>query len=466
MKLLGVIWNSIEDKWTDVIHDIEEYGIIEKRYSIDFGDDFEAFIKALYPFSPEELWKSEYKINGLINQYRDNVVHIVLMKLPKVEKVFLPQKNKDMYKNVLDLKVGIRHKYRHLLKENSFGKKNGVNYDNVFHMTDDELEYNDNLFSLIPFLIKHGTNNELLPLDLFVDENDITLEKNGTRQAYWLTPDLMFKEETRGTYESYSELFNAHLMNRLGLFNSCYYGLAEYKGKQGVITKHLAKEDEELFLGSDILNQYGIYDRKELIYYNSLDMLPIIIKRFCSDNDYIYNEEIEKEFEKLFMYDLITMQSDRNPSNWGIICDTKTRQIRLSYFDHSNMLICDDPDAINDFKNGKLDLLNYINNDITTFLIYNSSNIEKCHCSQLFHIEDFLENSNDAQKMSFMDMISKIDIDLLVDVFNEIEIENNCTLPADFKQMIIRSFEFQKWQIERGNQQVSRNRGKLLCKKK
>ena len=466
MRLLGVIWNSVEDKWSDVIKDIEQYGKVEKVYSIDFGNDFANFIKELYPFSPEELWKSEYKINGLINQYKDNIVHIVIIDIPQVKKVFLPQKNKDMYQNVLDMKVGIRRKYKYLIKENSFGTKNGVSYDNVFHMTDDEQEYNDNLLSVIPFLIKHNPNEGPLSLEYFVDKNDTVFEKNGSRKAYWLTPDLMFKEETDGTYESYSELFNSHLMKKLGLKNSCYYGLAEYNGKRGVITSNLAKgNDEKLILGSDIFNKYGIYDRKELIYYNSLDMLPIIIKKFCDDNDYVYNEDIEKEFEKLFMYDLITMQSDRNPSNWGIICNNKTRAISLSYFDHSNMLICDDSAAIEAFKEGQLDLLDYINNDITTFLIYDSNNIEMCHSSRMFHIQNFLEMANTNQREKFMNMLEMISIDMLIEVFAEIETENHCTLPTEFKRLIIQAFTFQKWQIERTIKQINKDRVKLLCKK-
>ena len=295
---------------------------------------------------------------------------------------------------------------------------------------------------------------------------DIVLEKNGTRKAYWLTPSIMFKEQTNGTYESYSELFNMHLMKKLGLNNSCYYGLAQYGGKQGVVTKHIANADEEMFLGSDIFNKYGIYEKKDLIYYNSLDMLPIVVKRFCYDNGYVYNENIEKEFEKLFMYDLLTMQSDRNPSNWAIVCNQQTRQIRLSYFDHSNMLFFDDVQAVELFKKGELDIPNYVNNDITTYFIFNSSNIEMCHSSKLFHIQNFIENVNDVQLDAFVTMLDAITVDLINKVNSEIEEENNCILPNEFKNALIQGFEFHKWQINNMIEQMNCGRGKSLCKKK
>lgn len=464
MKLIGVVWNSVEENWKDVISDIKEYGKIEQLYSIDFGDDFENFIKELYPYSPEEQWKAKYKICGLLNQYDNNVVHIVVMDLPKLEKVFLKQKNKDMYKNVLDLKVSIRHKYRYLLKPNSLDKD--VSYDNVFHMTDDELEYNENVFSILPFLIRHSITNSPFVLDPFVDVNNIKQEKNGTRKAYWITPTVMFKEETNGTYESYSELFNYYFMQRLGINNSCYYGLAQYNGKQGVITKHIANKNEEMFLGSGILNSYGIFDKKDLIYYNSLDLLPIVIKKFCSDNNYIYDETIQKDFEKLFVYDLIMMQSDRNPSNWALVCDKKTRKIRMFCFDHSNMLFFDNADAIERFSCGQLDVCNYINNDITTFLIRNSNNIEMCHKSKSFHIQDFLENATVEQKNLLDAMLSTIDEELILETFAQIEKENNCVLPQDFKDALLQGFNFSKCQIDYLAEQVNSLRSKKLCKKK
>ena len=158
--------------------DLAQYGKIEKLYSIDFGADFENFIKELYHFSVDEQWKSEYKIIGLINQYKNNIVHVVLMDIPRTKKVFLAQKGKYMYENVLDMKVRIRNKYKNLLKDEIFGRRKGLKFDNVFHMTDDEEEYNENVFSTIPFLIKYSDEKAPFTLDCFVDNEDIVLEKN------------------------------------------------------------------------------------------------------------------------------------------------------------------------------------------------------------------------------------------------------------------------------------------------
>lgn len=465
MKLLGVLWNSMEDHWKDALVDLEQYGKITKIYSIDFKQNFEPFIKSLYPFSETEMWKAEYKIAGLLNQYKDNKIHIVLIDIPKTEKVFLPQKDKYMYSNVLEMKVAIRHKYKHLLKDNAFGKQNGVSYDNVFHMTDDELEYEDNLFSILPFLIKYNTDSSAFELDDFIEADNIKVEPNGSRNAFWLTPSIMFKEQTDGTFESYSELFDMYLMQYLGLNGSCYYGLAQYNGKLGVITKRLNQKGENLYLGSDILNSYGIYDKKELIYYNSLNMFPMIIKSFCTDNNYIYNEGIETEFEKLFMYDLMTMQADRNPSNWAIICNEETRQISLKYFDHSNMLFFDNARAVEDFLNGNLDLEDYICNNITTFLIYDSSDIELCHLSKFIHIKKFFERADERQLNIFNRMFSLIDHDLINQIINEVEVNNGVKLPEDFINALIQGFDFYKQEIIKIRENLDKGKAKKLCKK-
>lgn len=465
MKLLGILWNSMDEHWTEALTDIKQYGKIINVYSIDLKEDFEPFIKSLYPFSKTEMWKAEYKISGLLNQYNDNVIHIVLMNIPRTKKVFLPQKNKDMYSNVLEMKVAIRHKYKHLLKDNEFGKQNGVSYDNVFHMTDDEAEYEDNLLSILPFLIKHNEEHHPFELEDFVEDSNIKKEPNGTRKAYWITPSIMFKEKTDGTYESYSELFDMYLMKHLGLNNSCYYGLAQYKGKQGVITKRLNKQGEKLYLGSDILEQYGIYDKKELIYYNSLDMFPTLIKKFCVDNNYIYNEKIEKEFEKLFMYDLITMQADRNPSNWAIICNEKTRQISFKYFDHSNMIFFDNKNAIEQYSQGTLDIADYISHNITTFLIYDSSDIELCYLSKFVHVQKFFERADERQINAFNEMLSKIDNNLIYQVINEVEINNGIKVPENFKNALIQGFDFYKNEIIKIQNNLRKGTEKALCKK-
>lgn len=466
MKLLSVLWNSMENHWKEALIDIKQYGNITKIYSIDFKDDFVPFIKSLYPFSENEMWKAEYKIAGLLNQYKDNVIHIVLIEIPKTEKVFLPQKNKYMYSNVLEMKVAIRHKYKHLLKNNEFGNQNGVSYDNVFHMTDDEQEYEENLYSILPFLIKYNKDSNVFALDNFVETSNVKLEPNGTRNAFWITPTIMFKEQSNGTYESYSELFNMYLMKHLGLNGSCYYGLAQYNGKLGVITKRLNKKDEKMYLGSDILNGYGIYDRKKLIYYNSLDMFPMIIKRFCLDNNYIYNKNVEKEFEKLFIYDLITMQSDRNPSNWAIVCDEKTRQIDLKYFDHSNMLFFDKAKAVEDFLNGNLDLEDYIRNNITTFIIYDSSDIDLCHLSKFIHIKKFFERADEEQINVFDNMFNLINRDLILQIINNIEMDNGkIKLPEDFKKALVQGFDFYKQEIIKIRKDLYNGKVKTLCKK-
>ena len=224
MKLLGVLWNSIGDKKDEAIKEIQKYGSV-LYYDVDLGDNYKKFLEDLYPFNESEKLKAEFKINGLVNKYKDNSIRIVFIDMPKSEKVYLQNKDKMMYKNVLELKVYLRKKYKHLIIDNN--TENQKSYDNVFHMTDDELEYEKDLCVLmnhIPFIFER--RDGFLILDSFIDKEQTFFEKWGTRNKIWLNNKILFKENTEGTYESYCEVFNMYLLKRCGL-NYAYYDLAK-----------------------------------------------------------------------------------------------------------------------------------------------------------------------------------------------------------------------------------------------
>ena len=343
MKLIGVLWNSIGDKKNEATEYIKQYGDVI-YWDVDLKNNYKQFLLDLYPFNETEKWKAQYKIDGLFNKYLDNTIRIMIIDIPQTEKVYLKNKDKMMYKNVLDLKVTLRKKYKHLTMHDN--KNVEKTYDNVFHMSDDENEYEKDLIIILKYLSNIlERKNGFLVLDDFVDESRCSDEKWGTRNKVWLNKYFMYKENTKNTYESYSEVLNMYLLSECNL-EYAYYDLANYKGIDGVITKNVLDDDEFMIDGSHVMSENETYTRKELIEHNNLEMLETIIKNWCNTKGYIYDCKIMNDLHKLFIYDLLTLQPDRNPSNYAIAVNSKTKNIRLVYFDNSNMLFCDNSEII------------------------------------------------------------------------------------------------------------------------
>ncbi len=62
-------------------------------------------------------------------------------------------------------------------------------------------------------------------------------------------------------------------------------------------------------------------------------------------------------------------------------------------------------------------------------------------------------------------MLNKITPELITEIINQMEYENNCVLPEDFKLALFKGFAFNKWQIEECYRRINKDRTKALCKK-
>lgn len=435
MKLLGILWNSIGDKKDEAIQEIRKYGKV-LYYDVDLGDDYRKFLEDLYPFNENEKWKAEFKIRGLVNKYKNNNIRIIFIDMPKSEKTYLKNKDKMMYKNVLDLKVSLRRKYKHLIITDI--DKDQKNYDNVFHMTDDELEYEKDLCVIIkhmPFILNR--RNGFLILDHLIDKGQTFTEKWGTRNKIWLNKEILFKENTEGTYESYCEVFNMYLLKHCGL-DFAYYDLANYKGQDGVITKNVLLEDEFMVDGSHIMSEDESYTKKELIEHNNLEMLENIIADWCNKKGFKYNKQILVDLNKLFIYDLLTLQPDRNPSNYAIAINKYTKQTRLVYFDNSNMLFCDKKEILKLYEDGKLNLSDEIQK-LKTFLLFKKD--DTCFDKKEEILKKYYELSDLNTKEFIKNLLKKMKISNIIQIFKDIEKERNFNLPLTFKKIIIEAFE-------------------------
>ena len=96
------------------------------------------------------------------------------------------------------------------------------------------------------------------------------------------------------------------------------YGLASFNDKKGFLTKFFIKENDELIYGNELVREnkgnVSIPCSKKL--NNFKDMYEIINK-----NKKISEEEknIKYNLAILLCFDMITIQQDRHPNNYGLI---------------------------------------------------------------------------------------------------------------------------------------------------
>lgn len=463
MKLLGILWNSIGNKKDEAIKEIQKYGNVS-YYDVDLGNCYKNFLEELYPFNESEKWKADYKIKCLVNKYENNCIRIVFVDMPKSEKVYLKNKDKMMYKNVLDLKVSLRKKYKHLTISDT--DKNQKSYDNVFHMTDDELEYEKDLCVIIKYMsFIFSRKKGFLILDDFIDKERAFTEKWGTRNKIWLNKEILFKENTEGTYESYCEVFNMYLLKQCGL-NYAYYDLVNYEGRDGVITKNVLLEDEFMVDGSHVMSEDESYTKRELIEHNNLEMLENIIIDWCNRKEFEYNKEIIADLNKLFIYDLLTLQPDRNPSNYAIAVNKKTRQTRLVYFDNSNMLFCDKKDVLKLYEEGNLNLSEEIKK-LKTFLLFKKE--DTCFDKKDEIFKKYYELSDLNTRRFIKRLLKDMEINSIIEIFESIEKEKQFRLPVTFKKIIIEGFDMyhhRLYEIIKDIDYLEKNNAKILQLKK
>ena len=79
MKTIAILWNSMEDNFNEALQDINEQAQILDCFKVDFNDNFDKFISDIYPYSGDEKWKLEYKINIMNNKYKKNEVLILFL---------------------------------------------------------------------------------------------------------------------------------------------------------------------------------------------------------------------------------------------------------------------------------------------------------------------------------------------------------------------------------------------------
>lgn len=434
MKLIGIVWNPGIPYIKDIKTIIEKYGYVKEMVYINFGSEFPAFLNELYyDKTPGEEIKASQKIVSLVNRYSQNDGYIILIEISESEQVYLAAKEKYMYKNVLEMKMELRTKYSFTLNTPLCVEKK---FDNIFHCSDDIEEYHFDLPIILKYILKDC--NRMFNISSFIDTEK--KQTNGTRYNFWITDDLFFKQETPNSFESFSEIFNMNYMQIMDI-PTAEYKIAYDHNNRGVFTTRINAVDENLILLSDIMYEYGIISKKSMIENNYISRIICLLGSYCDKYKYHLANNTRNILLKIYLYDLLFAQNDRNPTNIGLKVNKKTGFSELICFDHSNMLFFDNPDKIKKYANSNGCFLDLVNKSTKTFLLYNQKEFPLCFESKIMHIAFFLDNATESDKMVLYDLLNLYSVKLINYVFMKIEKKDNCIIDDTFKSAIFEYYE-------------------------
>lgn len=170
----------------------------------------------------------------------------------------------------------------------------------------------------------------------------IELEGNGKDALCWIIYDnekYLFKPLEEADYNVWGELLSEEIAKFLNI-PCAEYRVATLGDQKGIISKNFLKKEDTLVIGSEIYqnffneihyhkNGYNIPSylleleqspKKNYAfrYLNNLEQTWIIL-----NNSSIIDKKdvpnIVNALTKMLLFDLITLQCDRHPNNWGII---------------------------------------------------------------------------------------------------------------------------------------------------
>lgn len=449
MKAIGILWNSMNEFSEDAIIDIQEYVTVTDAITIDFNDRFPEFLSLIYPYSGNELWKLEYKVTNMNNLFDSNKISILFLEIDDSNKVYVERKGIYVYKNVEELKKFIRDKYSKLVSHYAF--------DNVYHMTDDELEYSITVKIITDYIFEYfSSKNKSINLDELLGYKKEFINKTiltGKRNKFTLCNNqLIYKQEKENTFESYSEVF---CYNLYGFFEilSPRCQLANYSGRRGIISKNFIDNDEILIDGTHLIDTYlnyhknGILEFKkelshtieEITTYNNCEDIQNIIDNIKEDFQFDLSD-IMHDLKKMYAIDLLLLQSDRNSNNWGILYNSRTHNIRFApLYDNSHIFGLNNPEMINKLiisigDDDRFSSLLYSNN-VTLFRINHKDDL---FTSKQLIIESLDDNEVMNCLQIFLNKIELIGLENLVDMIMENISEKEYDL-EQFKTIILRS---------------------------
>ena len=206
----------------------------------------------------------------------------------------------------------------------------------------------------------------------------------------------------------YNELIAEKIANKLNIV-CCKYNIAEYYDNLGVISEVFDKE-HYLSMSDFLSNNYNDITGKN----NIASINKAINNSFSKET----SKKLQEELLRIFLFDVLIGNCDRNTDNYGLIIDDNPRFAPL--FDNENML--SDYAIYDGNYTLEIDEDDYNNED---------ENL-------LYKLLDKNEHTKDLLK----EMLPIISEESLLDIFNELELEND--INPYIKETILNRFSINR----------------------
>lgn len=238
--------------------------------------------------------------------------------------------------------------------------------------------------------------------------------------------DLVFGFDYYGTtyffkydedIEPYNELVAEELAKDFGL-DCIDYDLAILNDKKGVISKNYKQNGVNYIDGEDIIIDYYEASGLDIEKQNNLesvwDALEYRYKNLPNKREVI--QKLMDKLVNIFIFDIITCQSDRHPCNWQVM-ESK-----------------DDIDVVPLFDNERIGI------SYNKYVFCSLTSTEEV-CGDLFeNLASFLKMSSKDYRDITLEKISIISDENLYKVFNRIEDKTGCPMPQDKKEFYLANF--------------------------
>ena len=111
MRVLGILWNGMQDHLGEALEDISKYGEVQEAFTINLGDSYEDFVRDIYAQDTIAEWKVNKKLETMFQCSDSRKITIVIVDVDTPKKEFHPLKKRMVYTNLENMKVNIRKKY-------------------------------------------------------------------------------------------------------------------------------------------------------------------------------------------------------------------------------------------------------------------------------------------------------------------------------------------------------------------
>lgn len=324
-------------------------------------------------------------------------------------------------------------------------------------------------------VIREKYHYDVTNLMNLANQDFIELEGNGKDALCWIIYDnekYLFKPLEEADYNVWGELLSEEIAKILDI-PCAEYRVATLNDQKGILSKSFLKKNNTLLIGSEIYqdffykmhyekNNYShILDilkddasKKKYIfrYLNNIHLTSEILK----NNDKINEKdtiEIINSLTKMLFFDLITLQYDRHPNNWGII-QSNTNYFLSPLYDNSVSFGLGYPFIEQRIKNFRSELMNakllkdkkridtfiYEISPNFTLLEENLSNIKGKKKTIPYVFLDFLNQSDILTQNWIISVLSRFNENTIETIIKEIENKLNMKMKEDLYYYIVEIF--------------------------